>query len=76
MSDIELTESGDQVEISVGKGVHDNAFVIHIDTSELPEDRVLRVNVNDAAVYNAHVERGDHNLDYLGEYIDEVNRRR
>lgn len=75
MSEIELTESGDEVEISVGKGVHDDAFVIQIDTSELPEGRVLRVNVNDAAVLSAHPERGDHNLDYIGEYIDDVKRR-
>lgn len=70
----ELTDGTDVVIASCYRG-NDGAFVIHLDTDELSVDRVLRVNVNDGPVYCAHVERGDHNTDYIGEYINEVNRR-
>lgn len=72
---VELTESGDRVEVSVDKGA-DGAFVIFIDTGELPEDRILRINVNDGAVFSARPEQGDHNLDYIGDYINDVDTQR
>jgi hypothetical protein len=43
------------------------AFVIFIDTGGLPENRILRISVNDGAVFSARPERGDHNLDYIND---------
>jgi hypothetical protein len=70
-----LTESGDYIEVSAERGA-DGAFVVTIDTGELPKDRVLRVNINDGAVLCARPDEGGHDLDYIGDYINEVDAQR
>ncbi|MCK0441246.1 hypothetical protein MUG78_17750 [Gordonia alkaliphila] len=70
---VTVGDGGAAVQIFATTGAEDGALIIDIDTRNLPADRVLRVYVNDGSVYSARIGAGDHNLDYIGEYIDEVN---
>ena len=72
----DLSDSGDTVTVSYGRGDSDGAFLIFIDTDELPKDRSLRVCVNDGPVFSARPLAGDHDFHFVGEYVDELNRAR
>ncbi|CAM3302078.1 hypothetical protein [Tsukamurella hominis] len=47
-------------------------LVVTVDTSELAEDRVLRVNVNDGPVFSARPHRGDHDPFFISGYAGEL----
>ncbi len=47
-------------------------LVVTVDTSELAEDRVLRVNVNDGPVFSARPHRGDHDQSFVSGYAAEL----
>lgn len=53
----------------------DGSIVVQIDTREgmsgAGAER-LRVYINDGAVYSAHVERGDHDIQDVGAYANEL----
>lgn len=66
-------DGGSGVKIVCGTGEEDGALIVFIETDAFPKGRVLRVYVNDGAVYSAHVEKADHNTEYIADYIDEVN---
>ncbi|KXO99070.1 hypothetical protein AXK58_24255 [Tsukamurella tyrosinosolvens] len=75
-STVEFRNGDDVVNVTFTWSDKDGAIVFFLNTDEMSSDRPLRVNVNDGPVFSARPEHGDHDFDYVGEYLSELNRAR